>query len=184
MCLSTKPTSKWLFVPGLGLSRFWGPITLCADLWLRWGLKQNCSPRQELSNGMSHTTYTQGNQGDFWLLVVESQIANLTLGPFFGHNLCFKCPNRWCKPSLDIYVSRKNSLNHWVLAFAIILWTFVSPPRLQLPTWEFTWECEGSFPHTLLHSRGHENATSKLNLGPYPCKPFALVTSPRLALWQ
>ncbi len=20
---------------------------------------------------------------------------------------------------------------------------------LQLPTWEFTWECEGSFPHTL-----------------------------------
>jgi hypothetical protein len=28
--------------------------------------------------------------------------------------------------------------------------------RLQLPKWEFTWECEGSFLHTLLHFREHE----------------------------
>jgi hypothetical protein len=27
---------------------------------------------------------------------------------------------------------------------------------LQLSKWELTWECAGSFPHTLLHSREHE----------------------------
>jgi hypothetical protein len=41
-----------------------GPITLCADLWLRWGLKQSCSPRQETFNSMLHATYTQGNLVD------------------------------------------------------------------------------------------------------------------------
>ncbi len=29
-----------------------GPITSCVDLWLRWGLKQIFSPRQELFNNM------------------------------------------------------------------------------------------------------------------------------------
>jgi hypothetical protein len=105
MCLSTRPTSKWLFVPKFGLSRLWGPITFCADVQLRWGLKQSCSPCQKFSNGMLHATYTQGNWGDFLLLVVGSQIGNLTLGPFFDHNLCFRCPNGWCEPILDIYVS-------------------------------------------------------------------------------
>jgi hypothetical protein len=54
---------------------------------------------------MSHGTYTQGNQGDFQLLVVGSQIANLTPSLSFGHNLCFRCPNGSCEPILDIYVS-------------------------------------------------------------------------------
>jgi len=54
---------------------------------------------------MSHATCTQVNRGNFRLLVVRSQIANLTPGPSFGHNLCFKCSNGWCKPILDIYVS-------------------------------------------------------------------------------
>jgi hypothetical protein len=52
---------------------------------------------------MLHTTCTQGNQGDSLLLVVESQIVNLTLGPSFGPNLCFKCPNGLCKLILNIY---------------------------------------------------------------------------------
>jgi hypothetical protein len=46
---------------------------------------------QELSNGMWHATYTQGNQGDSKLLMISSQIANLTPDLSFGHNLCFKC---------------------------------------------------------------------------------------------
>jgi hypothetical protein len=29
--------------PKLKLSGFWGPITFCANLLLRWGLKQSCS---------------------------------------------------------------------------------------------------------------------------------------------
>jgi hypothetical protein len=68
-------------------------------------LKQSCSPRQELFNGMSHATCTQGNRINSRLLVVRSQTANLTLAPSFGHNLCFKCPNGSYKPILDIYVS-------------------------------------------------------------------------------
>jgi len=87
-------------------SRDFGPIALRAYLWLRWGLKKSCSPCQELSNDMSHVTCTQGNQGDSWLLMVESQIANLIPDPSFGHNLCFKCPNGLCKPILNIYVAR------------------------------------------------------------------------------
>jgi hypothetical protein len=53
---------------------------------------------------MLHATCMQGSQGDSQLLVVRSQIANLTPGFSFGHNLCFRCPNGSCKPILDIYV--------------------------------------------------------------------------------
>jgi len=123
----------------LGLSWFWRPITLCADLRLRWGLKQSCSSCWELSNGMWHATYTQGNQGDSWLLIVGSQIDNLIFNLFFGHNLCFKYSNGWCGSILDIYVLR-----------------FGSPLGLQLPKWELIWECGASFPHTFLHSWEHE----------------------------
>jgi len=86
----------------LGFPWLWGPITLCANLRLRWGLKQNCILHQELSNGMLHTTWTQGNWGDSWLLVVGSQIDNLILDLSFGHNLCLKCPNGSCESILDI----------------------------------------------------------------------------------
>jgi len=85
----------------LGLPQLWRHITLCANLWLRWGLKQSYSLHQELSNGMWHTIYTQGNQSDSRLLVV-----NLAFGLSFGHNLCFKYPNGSCKPILDIYAPR------------------------------------------------------------------------------
>jgi hypothetical protein len=54
---------------------------------------------------MSHAAYTQGNWVDSWLLVVGSQIANLTSGLSFDHNLCFRCPNGKCEPILVIYAS-------------------------------------------------------------------------------
>ncbi len=71
-----------------------------------WGLKQSYSICQKIANNMQHTTYTQVNHGDFFLLVVRSQIGTLTPNPSFGHNLCFKCPNGSFKPILNIYVSR------------------------------------------------------------------------------
>jgi hypothetical protein len=77
--------------PKLGLLWFWTAIILCVDLWLRWGLKQSCSLRRDLSNDMSHATCTKGNRVDSWLS--------------FVHNLCFKCPNESCEPNLNIYVS-------------------------------------------------------------------------------
>jgi len=163
--------------PKLGFLRLWGPITLCANLWLRWGLKQSYSPCRDLSKKMSHATYTQGNQVDSKLLVVNSQIANLTPGLSFGHELCFRCPNGSCEPILNIYVSiafscYKNSSIEWVLTPAFTLWKFGSPFGLQLPKWEFTWECEGSFPHTLLHSREHEMWPLSFPLRPQPCEPL------------
>jgi hypothetical protein len=51
---------------------------------------------------MWHATYTQVNQGDSWLSMIENKIGNLTLDPFFGHNLCFKYPNGSREPILDI----------------------------------------------------------------------------------
>ncbi len=54
----------------------------------------------------------------------------------------------------------------------------------QLSTWEFIWECEGSFPHTLWHSWEHVMWLPCLFLGPQPCNPLALVVSPRLGLWH
>ncbi len=92
--------------PKLGLPRLWGPIMSRADLGLRWDLKQSCSPRWDIFNGILHTTFTQGNWGDFWLLMVGNQIGNLIPNPSFGHNLCLKCPNASCEPILNIYVPR------------------------------------------------------------------------------
>ncbi len=37
--------------------------------------------------------------------MVKSQIANLTLGLSFDHNLCFRCSNGSSEPILDMYVS-------------------------------------------------------------------------------
>jgi hypothetical protein len=92
--------------PKLGLSQFWSPITLRADLVSRCNLKQSCSPCRELLNGMLHAIYRQVNRVDSWLFLVRSQTSNLTLGPSFGHTLCFRCPNEQWKPILNIYVSR------------------------------------------------------------------------------
>ncbi len=89
----------------LGLSRLWGHITSRVDFRLQWGLKQNYSPGWVLFNGVSNVAYTQGNRVDFWLLVVGNQVVNLTLDLFFGHNLCFRCPNGQCESISNIYVS-------------------------------------------------------------------------------
>jgi hypothetical protein len=90
----------------MGLPRLWSPIALRADLGLRCSLKQSCSSYWELSNGILHVVCRQVNRVDSQLFLVESQIGSLIIGPSFGHNLCFRCPNEQCKPILDIYVPR------------------------------------------------------------------------------
>ncbi len=163
--------------PKLGLSWLWGPITLSEDLWLRWGLKQSFSSCWELSNGMWHVTCTQEIQGDSWLLVVGSQIVNLTPSLSFGCNLCFKYSNGSCEPILDVYIPitfqwYKEFFDPMVLTFVIALWKFRSSAEIQLSKWELTWECAGSFPHSLLHSQEHEMWLPCLSLGPHLCKPL------------
>jgi len=90
----------------LGLLGLWSPITLRADLGSKCGLKQSCSSRWDISNGMWHVVYSRVNRVDSWLFLVRSQIDNLTPDPSFGHNLCFSCPNEQCEPILDIYFPR------------------------------------------------------------------------------
>jgi hypothetical protein len=133
-------TPKWGVpkFPKLGLLWLWRPITFWIDLQLRWVLKKNFSLCQDLSNDMCHATYTWVNQKDFKLLMVGSQIDNLTPDPSFGHNLWFKYPNGSCKPILDIYVPRdfpwyKELFNPMSFDPAIALWKFESPLKVH---WE------------------------------------------------
>jgi hypothetical protein len=102
------PTSEWFFVPGLPRRSpktvpVWTPSL---DLQLGWGLKQTSSSPQELSNGVSHSICTYRGRVDSRLLVVRSQIASLTLGLSFDHNLFCRCLNGSCEAIFDIYTSR------------------------------------------------------------------------------
>ncbi len=90
----------------VGLSGLWASITSCIDLWLGWGLKQSCSSLWKLSNAMSHSFYRRWDRIDFRLFVIGNQIASLTLGPSFAHNLGCRSPNGSCEAILDIYTSK------------------------------------------------------------------------------
>jgi hypothetical protein len=173
-------------LPKLGFSRLWGPITLCVDLRLRWGLKQSCSPCRDIFNVMSHATWTQGNRVNSWLLVVVSQNANLTLDPSFGHNLCFRCPNGSCEPILNIFVLISFQWYKKIFNITHLYpWNHFlkigCPLKLQLPKWEFTWEWECSFSHTL-NLPGTWNVSFELHSWFTPLQALALVVSPRLGL--
>jgi hypothetical protein len=54
---------------------FWKAITSFEDLWLKWGLKQNCSFHWNFSNNMWHVTYTHVIKGNLWLLWVGIKLA-------------------------------------------------------------------------------------------------------------
>jgi len=163
--------------------QLWGPITLCAYLRSRWSLKQSCSLRWELSNSMSHATFTQGNQGDSRLLLVGNQIANLTPDPSFGPNLCFRCPNGMCDLILDIYVPRVfqwykffffNPLGCGPYNYSLKIWESTETPitKVEAPlgVWEFI--------------PSHFSFTPGLPSWPATLQAFVLVISLRLGLWH
>jgi len=134
----------------VGLLGLWALIFPGSDLWLEWGLNQSCSSSWDLSNALSHSFYRRWGEVDSRLLVVGSQIANLTFGPSFAHNLGCKCPNGTCKAILDIYTSRpfqryKEHLK--ARCFAFCCWALKLRESLRTPNSHF-WKCE-SHPHTL-----------------------------------
>jgi hypothetical protein len=100
--LETPKVSKLsrFALPGL-----WASITSCSNLRLGWDFKQSCRSPQELSNAMSHTICKRRDQVDSRLLMVESQIVNLTPGPSFAHNLVCRCSNGSREAILNIYTS-------------------------------------------------------------------------------
>jgi hypothetical protein len=96
-CPETIPVG----VPGL-----WELITPDCRVRSQRGLNQSCSSPRELSNSVSHSRIGCHEEVDSRLLVVGSQIANLTPGPSFAHNLGYKCPNDQCEAILEIYASK------------------------------------------------------------------------------
>jgi len=86
----------------LGLSSLWRPIISCVNLHLRWGLKQSCSPHQEISNDMLHATCMYVIQSNSRLLMVGSQIDILIPSTSFGHDLYCKYSNESCEPFINI----------------------------------------------------------------------------------
>jgi len=88
-------------VPGL-----WELITLDCKVQSQRGFHQSCSPCRDLSNDILNTPFGRWEDVDSRLLVVGSQIANLTSGPSLDHNLGCRCPNDQCEGILDIYTSR------------------------------------------------------------------------------
>jgi len=170
----------------LGLSWLWGAITLRADLSLRWSLKQSYSPCWELSNRMLHIIYMHRNRVDSWLLVVGSQIANLTLGLSFGHNLCFRSPNGQCEPILDINIPRAfqwykellKPLSFDPCNCPLKIWesTGTPTPKVELP-----W---GVRVHSLTPSHTPRSmlCDSRLPSWLATLQTLALVASPRLGL--
>jgi len=170
-----------------GLPRLWSPVTLRADLGLKCSLKQSCSFRQELSNGMWHVICSQVNRVDSWLFLVGSQIGSLTPGPSFGHNLCFRCLNEQCEPILDIYVPRDFQWykeRHKTLSFdplnrSLKFWKSTGTPSPKVGVALGVWGLTPSHSPTL---PGIYDVTPGLPLGPHPCNPFALVASPKLGL--
>jgi hypothetical protein len=175
--------------PQLGLLQLWGPITLRVDLQLKWGLKKSCIPRWDFFNGMWHATYTQGNRGDYWLLVVRSQIGNLILDLSFDHNLCLKCPNGWCEPISDIYVPRDfqwykeilNPVGFDPCNHSLKIWesTRTPTPKVGAPlgVWGFTPSHSFTLPRAW-------NVTPRLPSWHALLQALALVTSLRLGLRQ
>jgi hypothetical protein len=186
-------TPKWEFgspeIPKIGIPRLWGPITLCENLWLRWGLKQSCSPCWEIFNSMWHATFTQGNRVNSWLLMVGSQTANLTPSLSFGHNLCFKCPNESCKPILDIYISMdfqwyKKLFN--VIGFdpwnrPLKIWKLIGTPTPEMGVHLGVWRFIPSHSFAFL---GAWNVTLRLLSWLAILQAVALVVIPRLRLWH
>jgi hypothetical protein len=90
----------------VGVLGLWELITPNCEVWSQRGLNQTCSPRRDLSNKVLHFQFGGWEEVDSGLFVVGSQIASLTPGPSFAHNLGYRCPNDQCEAIFDIYASR------------------------------------------------------------------------------
>jgi len=119
--------------------------------------------------------------------VVKNQIANLTPGLCFGHNLCIRCPNGSCKLVTDIYVPRsfqwcKEHLNP--MSF--------DPCNRPLKIWESIGTITPKMGVHLGSVRLHSltffctfrsvKCDSRAHSWPTPSQTLALVASPRLGL--
>jgi hypothetical protein len=138
---------------------------------------------------MWHATCTQANKGDSWLLVVKNQIGNLTLGPSFGHNLCFKYPNGTYEPILNIYIRKAFQLYKEIFN-PMSFDPYNCPLRIQesikTPTFKMGayLGVRGFIPSHSPTLPGAWNVTPELHFWLAPLQALTLIMSPRLRLWQ
>jgi hypothetical protein len=90
----------------VGIPGLWELITPDCEVWSQQGLNQTCSPRRDLSDDVLQSQFGGWEEVDSQLLMVESQIANLTPDPSFVHNLGYRCSNGQCEAIFDIFTSR------------------------------------------------------------------------------
>jgi hypothetical protein len=166
----------------LGLPQLWSPITLRSNLGSRCGLKQSCSYRRKFFNDMLDALRSQVNWIEFWFFPVRSQTGCLTLGPSFGHNLCFRCLNEQCNPILSIYVLRAFqwykerhkplNLNPWNRSLKFWESTGTPSPKMgvALGAWRFT----PSYSLTLFYTPGSMWCDSRASSWPTPLRPLCL----------
>jgi hypothetical protein len=125
---------------------------------------------------MFHAIYKHENWVNSRLLVVGSQTTNLIPDPSFGHNLCFRCPNGQCEPTLDIYVPRAF---HWYKKIfkPLSFDPYNCPPKIQesIGTPTSKWNSLGVWgfiPSHLLTLPGVCCVTPGFLLSPQLCKPL------------
>ncbi len=157
----------------------WRPIIFCANLQLKWGLKQSDISRQDLFNNMWHATCKHVIQGDYWILVVGNQIDTLTSDLSFGHNLFCKYSNGSWYPILDIYILKYfqwykeilNPMNFEPSNCSLKIWDSVRIPNSQSGS-----PLGSVWAHsiTLFHTPGSVNVTAKLHswLAPFHALAF------------
>jgi hypothetical protein len=135
--------------PDFRLPGLWDIISSRPNLRSGRGLNQTCSHLQELSNAVSHCPRARRERVDSRLLVVGSQIASLTHGPSFAHNLSCRCPNDQCEAISDIYTSRPfqwHQEHPKARCFSPCCWTLNIRESRRTPNPQL-WECE-FHPHT------------------------------------
>jgi hypothetical protein len=113
------------------------------------GLNQSCSPRWDLFKAMLHSQFGGREEVDSRRLVVGSQVASLTPGPSFAHNLGCRCPNDKCEAIFDIYISKPFQWHqeHFnARCFRLCCWAINIRESRRIPNPQL-WECWASPPH-------------------------------------
>jgi hypothetical protein len=119
--------------------------------------------------------------------MVRSQINNLTFGPSFGHNLCFKYPNGSCELISNIYILidfhkelfNPMSFDPYKRSLEIQKSIETSIPKVGVHLWVCGFIPSHSF--TLLRAW---NVIRRLHFWHATLQALALVASPRLGLWH
>ncbi len=104
----------------------------------------------------------------------------LTLDLSFGHNLCFRCPNGSCDPTLDIYVLRSfqwykellNPMGFDPCNRSLKIQDFTETPTPKMRPHLGVWVFILSHSPIVSTSQEHEMWFSGFTFGPHPCKPL------------